>query len=93
MISFGFGRQQGLGELFCQLKQRGRMGVDALAQGRARSYCDNLQSVVKEVITSKFFNCIEVVFDLRQQAQVGRQNVVIGYTASKPTLIYAHPQH
>ena len=56
------------------------MGVHALAQSRGRRYCAYIQRANEELITSKFFNGIEVVLTLHQQAQVGLQNVAIGDT-------------
>jgi hypothetical protein len=73
-----FGRQQGLDKFPGQLKPRGRMGVHALAQGRARRHCAHVQRAGEEVIAPKLFNRIEVVFPLHQQAQVGLQDVAVG---------------
>lgn len=57
------------------------MGVHALAQGRVRSYCSHIKRAGKEVVTSKLLNCIEVVFALLKQAQVGLKNVAVGDAA------------
>ena len=72
------GRQQGQVELCSELKPRGRMGVHALTQGRARGDCANVQAAGKEGIAPELLNGIEVVLALHQQAQVGLQNVAVG---------------
>ena len=76
------GRQQGLVELPGQLKPQGRMGVHALAQGRARRHDAHAQRTGEEVVTPEFFDRIEVVFALHQQAQVGLQDVAVGDAAN-----------
>ena len=75
------GRQQGQVEFASQLKPRGRMGVHALAQSRGRRHHANIQRTGEELVTPKCFDRIEVIFALRQQAQVGLQNIAVGDAA------------
>ena len=57
------------------------MGVQTLAQSRARGHHANIERLGKEVVTPKFFNRIEVVLALHQQTQVGLQNIAVGDAA------------
>ena len=71
------GQQQSQVELWVEFKPRGCMGVHALAQGRARGDCANVQGLGKEGIAPALLNGIEAVLALYQQAQVGLRNVVV----------------
>jgi hypothetical protein len=54
------------------------MGVNALAHGRARSYCVNDQRTGEEVVAPKFLKRIVVILALHQRTQIGLQNVAVG---------------
>jgi len=75
------GREQREVEFTRQLEPRSCMGVQALAQSRARGRHANIERLGKEVVTPKFFNRIEVVLALHQQTQVGLQNIAVGDAA------------
>ena len=75
-------RQQALVEFAGKLKPRGRMGVYELAQSRTRRHHAYIQQTGEEAVTPKFFDSIEVVLALHQQAQVGLRIIADGDAAN-----------
>ena len=61
-----------------ELKPRGRIGVHALTQVRARGDCAHIQCTGKEGITPELVNSIAVVLAVHQQAEAGLQNFAVG---------------
>ena len=60
-----------------ELKPRGRIGVHALTQVRARGDCAHIQCTGKEGITPELVNSIAVVLAVHQQAEAGLQNSLL----------------
>ena len=72
------GRQQREVERIDQFEPGGRMGVHALAQGRARWHRGNPQCAAKELVATKGLDGFKIILALHQQAQVAFEDVAVG---------------